>query len=425
MLYSLGLFSLMPVLAVLLATVQHGTSTAFVGTDLFIYTAAAGVGSLPVSKWLQRLPYALTLSGGLFLSAAGFCALGFVRNPLALFAALLLAGLGYSVHLVFSRVLITEMVAEDAARHRIYSILQIAVNVSAAFGPFIAVYLYSLGHGKVLLGGVAACYTLAGLTVLLRVPSRLAPPRASTQWAISRATFRMVLHDRLAVHVVVSTTVGSFVYAQFYSAFTLMVARQVGSELLRAVLLAVPAISIVIAQTSVSWLVGKALIRGVHVSDVLVLATVVFGIAMLPLGAGVSVVADAWVGVCVFSCAEMLFTPTVSTAFGTLPSASRLEAFNLRQVSWTIGEAAGAWCGGSVFLYCLDNGVGRIYWLAVGAVTLLGMSALVLTARTRRLRRVAVTRTRLDGGRPRVDVTRFRPGELGSASPQGDGKVVN
>jgi hypothetical protein len=81
----------------------------------------------------------------------------------------------------------------------------------------------------------------------------------------------------------------------------------------------------------------------------------------------------------------MLFTPTVSTAFATLPAASRLESFNLRQVSWTLGEAAGSWCGGSIFLFCLNRGDGRAYWLSLGTVALIGMSAvMVRVTRSRR-----------------------------------------
>jgi len=382
-LFSLGLFSLMPVLPVLLAALQRDSGAAFVGADLFIYAAAAGVGALVVNTWIQRLPYAATLSGGLLLSAFGFGVLPYAHHPLALFSALLLAGLGYSIHLVYSRVLVAEVIPGDAERHRIYSILQIAVNASAAIGPFIAVFLYASGDGRALLGVVAACYALSGLTMLTRVPRRLFPPPTTTQWAISRATIVSMLRDRLALRVVISTTVGSFLYAQFYSAFAIMVAWQVGSGSLRAVLLATPAISIVIAQSGVSRMVSRALTRGTHPAMVLILATLVFGAAMLALGAGLTAIAGVFVGVALFSLAEMLFTPTVSTAFATLPVTSRLEAFNLRQVSWTLGEAVGAWAGGTVFLFCLEKDVGRIYWLTVGAATLLVMSAVMLTARAR------------------------------------------
>jgi predicted MFS family arabinose efflux permease len=117
---------------------------------------------------------------------------------------------------------------------------------------------------------------------------------------------------------------------------------------------------------------------------VLAVATLLFGVAMVALGSTPWVIADASAGVAVFACAEMAFTPTVSTAFAALPVSSQLESFNLRQVSWTLGEALGAWCGGSVFLVLLDHGLARAYWLALGAATLAGMSLVMLTGRSAR-----------------------------------------
>jgi MFS family permease len=383
LLFCLGLFSLMPVLPVLLIALQHDSGAKYVGIDLFIYTAAAGIGALGVTKWLERLPYTATVSGGLLLSGVSFGALPYVHHPAAIFAVLLLAGLGYSIHFVFSRVLIAELISGDVGRHRVNSVLQVAVNAAAAVGPLIAVWLYASGHAKALVFMVSACYVLASLTMLARLPFGVFPPPTTTRWAISRATLAMVRRDRLAWRVVITTAAGSFLYAQFYSAFAIMVARQIASHPLRALLLALPAISIVIAQTGVSWLVTRALSRGRQLFTVLALATMVFAIAMLALGAGTSVVVDAFVGVIIFSLAEMLFTPTVSTAFATLPSASRLEAFNLRQASWTLGEAVGSWCGGSVFLFFLNRGDPRSYWLIIGTVAMAGMCAVIATARGR------------------------------------------
>lgn len=102
---------------------------------------------------------------------------------------------------------------------------------------------------------------------------------------------------------------------------------------------------------------------------------------MVTLGLALSPVVGAVLAVLVFSVAEMAFGPMISTAFAGLPIESSLEAFNLRQVCWTTGEALGALMGGSVFLTLYDRGDGRVYWEVLGIVTLLVTGLLRWSAR--------------------------------------------
>ncbi|MEU9119083.1 MFS transporter [Streptomyces sp. NPDC048506] len=379
----LGLFSLMPVLGVLLSRQTSGGSMV-VGTGLFIYTAAAGISALLVNHWLPRFPYVVGMTAGLCLSALGFGLLPYVHGPVPLVALLAVAGLGVSIHFILSRVMIAELVTDDIGRHRIYSMLQIAVNIAAAIGPFAASLLYSTGSdGRLLLGLVALSYVLAAVSLLFGLPRGLRPPPTSGQWPISRAALMSVLRHRIGLRVVVTTVTGSFLYAQFFSAFALLVAHEIRTGAVRAVLLAGPAVTIVALQTAVTAVVSRLMKRGLRPLVMLGSATLMFAAAMALLGFGLPVAVAAGVSVAVFSVAEMLFTPMVSTAFAGLPIASSLEAFNIRQVSWTLGEALGSLSGGALFLFCYEHGHQGTYWLVLAGVTAVGMPLLLLSARSR------------------------------------------
>ncbi|HET9143232.1 MFS transporter [Actinophytocola sp.] len=374
---STGLFALLPVLGVLLAA---GAGAAVVGIGLFSYTAAAGLSSLVVNRWLPGVNYRVGMVGSVVLTALAFGLLPYVRDPVVLCVLLVLAALGVSVHFVLSRVLIAEVVRDDIGRNRLFSRLQIAVNAGASAGPFVAGLLYANADPRVLLGVVSGCYLLAAATLLVGLADHGRPPPGTNGWPVSRATLRAVLRTPDMWRTVAIGTLGSLVYGQFYSAFALLVAHEVDSVGLRSVLLAGPAMLIVVAQAGVTGVVSRLLRTGARAFVLLAIATLIFGAALLILGAGPPLVVCMAATVVAFSIAEMLFWPMFSTAFAGLPLHSKLEAFNLRQISQTTGEACGAFLGGSLFLTMHLAGQGRLYWLLLGGLTILVTMGLARSA---------------------------------------------
>jgi MFS family permease len=377
---SLGLFTLMPVIAVLLADQFPDAGAVAVGAALFCYMLAQGLSALLLSQWLPRFPYVASMTASVLMSATGFGLLPYAGTFAVALVLLFLAGLGVSVHFVLSRVLIAELITDEIGRHRVYSALQIALNAAATAGPFIAGFCYvaGSGDGRLLLGIVTVCYVVAGLTIVSGLPRGARPAATATRWPISREVLSFAVRDGATRRVALITMLGSFVYAQFFSAFALLVAKTVAVDAMRGALLAGPAIAIVVLQAMVTRGVNGWQRRGVRPFAVLAGATLLFGLSMLALGAGLTPMVGALAGVLLFSFAEMLFTPMVSTAFAGLAIPSQLEAFNLRQVSWTTGEALGSWCGGSVFLALYVAGAAPAYWLVLGALTIAGVGVLVL-----------------------------------------------
>ncbi|MGW0836160.1 MFS transporter [Streptomyces prunicolor] len=378
---SLGLYSVIPVLGLLLAAQSDGSGTAIVGTGLFCYTASAGLSATLINRWLPELDYRRGMVGAVLLSAVAFGLLPYTTAGWALCGLLVLAGFGVSVHFLLSRVLVAEVVSGSIGRNRIFSLLQIAVNASATVGPFAANLLYSPSDPRTLMTMVALCYAAAGAVLLPGLPRGRSPLATSGKWPVSRQILLRTLRTPTMLRVVLTGTLGTFVYAQFYSAFALYVGREFTSTLLRSAFIAGPAVLIVVLQPVMTAVSSRLLKNGTTPVGILGYANLFFGASMVTLGLALPPVVGAALAVLVFSVAEMAFGPMISTAFAALPIESSLEAFNLRQLCWTTGEALGALMGGAVFLTLYDKGDGRLYWEALGIVTLLATGLLRWSAR--------------------------------------------
>ncbi|MEU7885533.1 MFS transporter [Microbispora bryophytorum] len=386
---SLGLFSVFPVLGLLLAARSPASGTAVVGVGLFCYTTSAGLAAMAMSRLLPRLTYTTGMVGGVLLSAVAFGLLPYAHSPWTLCALLVLAGCGVSVHFTLSRVLIAEVVSDDIGRNRIFSLFQIAVNTAAALGPFVANLLYSSSDPRALMTVVAGCYVVAGVVMLPGIPRDRRPPATTGRWPVSSRTLVRVVRSPEMLRLVVVSTVGTFIYAQFYSAFALHVGGEFDSAALRSALVAGPAVSIVLLQAVVTGVTSRLMNSGTTPFTILGYGTLLFGASMVILGLGLPPVLGAALGVLVFSLAEMMFAPMVSTAFAGLPIGSHLEAFNLRQVCWSSGEALGSLAGGALFLALYREGDGWLYWELLGAVTLACTGLLLSSARRAAVRAAA------------------------------------
>ncbi|MGW5867232.1 MFS transporter [Streptomyces sp. NPDC055239] len=382
LLVSLGLYTAMPVLVLVLSR----QATGMAGSGLFCYTASAGSGALLVSRWLSRRRYRPTMIAGTALTATGFGLLPYMHGAVATLALLSAAGLGMSVHSLLSRVLVAEIVSGDVGRQRVYSTLMIAINIAASIGPFLAMAAYRDGDARLLFAVVAGCYLLAGASLLCGASPVLRTPVSATRWPVSRTTLHKSLRETTARATVVATFVGTFLYAQLSSALVLLLADEIASASMRAALFAAPAVGIVVLQAPATAVMARLMGRGVPSFVFVGAASLGFGGAMLVLGSGLPSAPAIIIAIALFTLAEPFFHSTVSTAFAGLSIGSRLEVFNLRQVCWSVGEALGALCGGALFLRLHRNGHGHLYWLALGISAMVTIT-LLITEVTRRGRR--------------------------------------
>lgn len=376
---SLGLYTLTPVLALMITRQLPGAGPRVVGLGLFAYTASAGLSALVIMRWLSRLPYVPALVCSSLLTASGFGLLPYFHSPAVLMVLLVAAGVGASSHSVLGRVLVADVITDDIGRHKYYSLLMVVINFAAAIGPFLAGLLYVGTDARWLLAAVSLCYVCAAATLAAGAPRLRAPTPTTTAWPVSLAMLGQVFRDRTMWRLLVVSAAATFLFAQFPSAFALLVAFEFedSSAGLGAALMAAPAVGIVAFQGVVTVVVTAAMKRGVRPVSLLAISALVFGAGFLLLGVNIPILAGAVLAVVLYSFAEMVFHPMINTAFAALPVESRLEAFNLRQICWSVGEALGMLCGGSLYLMLYRRGEGQNYWLILATLTFVGIAALM------------------------------------------------
>ncbi|HEY1628163.1 MAG TPA: MFS transporter [Streptosporangiaceae bacterium] len=368
-------FSLVPVLAIMLTRSSGGASWV-TGVGLFGFLVCAGLGMLPVTRLVSRLPYVVTMPGGMLCSAACFGLFDYVHGAWLPLALLFGAGFGISVHTTLCRVLVVQCVPNEQSRNNIYCMQQVATNAAGALGPFIAGLLYVNGDGRPLLIFVSGGFLLSAVVLFVGLPKTLAPPKTGAGQSAAQnrlAGSLRLLRDPEGRRACLATTCGSFAYGQFYSAFALLVALAVGPVLLRSALLAGPPMVIAALQIVVTIAVNRRLRAGSSPLAVMIAGMVLFAVSIALLGIGMSVLIGSIVAMVVWSFAEMVFVPMVSLTFNRVTAVSRVAASNLQGLAWTAGEGLGSLCGGAIFLVCYRHGVASAYWLALSAVTFAGV----------------------------------------------------
>ncbi|MER7519467.1 MFS transporter [Streptomyces sp. NPDC126499] len=379
----LGFYCLLPVLPVLLGRMHQGVGPLLIGTSLFTFTFTYKGASLFCAGLLQRLPIRLAIPGGLTLAGLGFALLPLSPHPLVTLLFLVVAGVGISVNGITARMYVAMALESAGERNSVFAGIQVAINVSAAVGPIVANFLVDGPHEKRLLLLVAAIYWVSAAVMSLCVPSGLRPGDGDARKPLRLGLIKAMVTDRRVRTVSLVTLAGSFLYGQFFSAFAIHVTHIADSATARASFFTLNAVLIVVLQMAVSAFTNRGLERGASPMRFLVLGIAVFAAAFVPLGASTTALTTAYLAVVLFSVAEMLFTPMVSTAFAEFGSERPMvEVFNFRQVASTAGESLGGFAGGALFTYAAQHGAGGAYWWGVAAVgTVVPVAAL---ARARR-----------------------------------------
>lgn len=374
LLFHLGYFSMLPLLPLIVSSRLGPGSSLGVGAMLLLFNGAFGGACLPFTPLLTRLGAKTGMVIGLACSAVGVGLLAYANSAGMIAFTLILAGAGMSVHGVAARSVITAFAPSDAERNWIYSVIQIAVNVSAAIGPMAATTIYAVSGSRPVLFMGACGYLMALILVLLRVPRGIRSPASPGRWPISRHVLRAVFTDPDSRRVVLVSIMGRFLYAQFFSAIALLITLFVTKGPEQGLLFLEDAVAVIALQVPASALIQRSLRRGMRPSSAMRLGVLVFSISLLTLAillwAEVPVFFSALVAILIFAAAETIYTPIADTAYSRLPTDSAIEAFSLRQVFVTLAEAGGSLCGAGVFLSIARHGTGAMYW---GILAILGL----------------------------------------------------
>lgn len=373
--YSMGYFGALTVLAIVLQ--QRYTSAILVGAGLLAFTLGDGLGGLLFARVLPRTDYRRSMVVSMLASAAAFVAFGLVREYVLCAVLLVLAATGGSVFAILGRTMVAQLTSVPEHRHRIFSVVQVAFNIAAAAGPAAFGVLLSVGLTRYAFAAAAILYCCSAGIAIALVPAGLRPPPVAGKWPVSRASLRRIAHSRTAVQMLCLLLIGSVLYRQFYSAYALQMSGVLTPNQ-RAALFWGNALFVAALQLPVSRVVRPLVTTDVRISRVMAVGVAVFACSLALMGVLPIVFSSFIVVMVVFSFAETVYTPTVSTGIAGIPSTSVLESFNIRQVTWTAGSGLGVFLGGTVYIETAASAGPDAYWIGMAVLTVAAVLLLLV-----------------------------------------------
>jgi MFS family permease len=365
LLTNLGLFGLLSTLAVWLTASGYRADTT--GALVTVFTITNKVAKVPLARWLDRLAPRAAVLLGCATAAAGFLVLAASHHLATTTAALVLAGLGISVNALASKQLAAEASDLADSRARLFSRVNIAVNVASAVAAPGALYLVHRNRHVEVMIAIAVVYLVAGVVTFLNNAGL--PARARTDSTTSSlAAYLSVLRLPGIPAFLLVNMLGWFCYGQLFNALAVHVtdALRAGGRL--GWLYTLNALFIVGAQVVVTHRAERAS-RG-RPAQVVVVAYGAFGLAFALL-AIVPGYLGAVAAVVVFTIGEMLFVPTMDVVLlGLLGGRSRAIGYGAFSLSNALGEAVGGGVGVATYRLLAAHGHERLFWFAVTVVAL-------------------------------------------------------
>lgn len=370
---NMGLFGLLSTLAVSLTAA--GFSGGQTGFLILVFTIANKVSKVPLARWLDRISAPLSVLLGCVIAAAGFTGLRIAGGLAATAATLALAGLGISVNALASKQLAADASDRSGNRARLFSLINITVNVaSAAAAPVALFFVQRHEHGYVLTG-VSVIYCLAGVTTFLnyrrlRLDSRVLAPESSVRGYL--AILRLPgMRSFMLINLL-----GWSCYGQLFNALALHVSSAPGATDRLGWLYTINALLVVVAQLGVTRVTEKLSKGRQIVTTVAAYATFALAFATIYLVPGYP---GAVAGVVLFTVGEMMFVPTMDVLLlRLLGKESRALGYGVFSIGNAVGEAIGGGGGVAVYRWLGDGGHGPDFWLIAAALALVSA---VLTQR--------------------------------------------
>jgi EmrB/QacA subfamily drug resistance transporter len=206
--------------------------------------------------------------------------------------------------------------------------------------------------------------------VLVRKGGR---PTATDSWLpLSRRTLRLIMRRPDVLRALVIIVIGSVLYRQFFSAFTLAAdSAHIGNLLLSSLFFG-NAILVAGLQLPVSFAIRRTISSRWAESRIMAVGVGVFGLSLLGMTLTSAYSYALFFSVmAIFSLAETIYTPMVAVSVSGFNLGSSIEAFNLRQVAWTLGSVLGSFLGGDIYLVASRDGTLTLYWAIISGAALL------------------------------------------------------
>ncbi|MER6712612.1 MULTISPECIES: MFS transporter [unclassified Streptomyces] len=379
-----GYLSLTPVLAVLVRDGWH-QSGLVVGLALMVFSCSSRAGSIVLSPWIEGRSGVRVLLLANLVSGSCFLTMSVAHSVLPLIVLLAAGGTGVSLNGLVVRSVVAEWTSGSPAQVTAFAKLNVMLNLAAAVGPLIGTAALDTDAPWRLMVVIAAGYYAAALSMLLVVRKEGKGFERGGKRFSFRQYWTALRSSPFLRHVVLVSTVGWVLYAQMYSALPLHLFATTGSKLQVATYFTMSAIIIVVLQIPVSKGVARLMeARGVALTTVIGTGLGCFAAAFAVLALSGGDPVATYAAVATFTLGEILFAPSVDTAFAKSRDESTggfVAVYTGKQFTLATGEGLGMLLGGGFFEYVRGVFSPTVYWAAFAAA---GAAAAVWTV----LRRV-------------------------------------
>jgi MFS family permease len=344
---------------------------------VMMFSLTSKVAKIPLAPALDRFTPMTSVLIGCLMAGAGFALLRFSSGLGLTAGCLALAGIGISINNLASKQLAAAASDLTGRRARLFSIINVGVNIASGVAAPVALLLVSRGEHGIVLLGVGGCYCLAGVVTYLNF-SRLSIERHAAR-ASSWRTYVEVLTLRGMAPFLLVNFFGYVLYGQLFNVLALHVSRTLGMAGRLGWLYTLNALLIVLAQLAITRLAARWN-RGRQAF------TMLFGYAVWCVAFLLAYLLTGYVGAVVFTVvftiAEMLFIPSIDVILLDLIGLrSRAVGYSVLSISSALGEAIGAGSGVASYRWLTNHGLGREFWL-IGAGVALAFAVISYLLRT-------------------------------------------
>jgi predicted MFS family arabinose efflux permease len=366
---SFGYFGMLATLVVILNSAMFGTA------DIAVLVATFGitnrVAKIPLAPWLDRMPAAHSVLLGCTLAACGFGGLYLASGLAYTAAALVVAGTGIAINGLATKQLAAAASDLAAQPARVFSMINIAVNVSSAIAAPAALLLLDHRRHEYVTLLIGAIYLAAGAITWLNFSSMPVEPRGLAP--LSLRTYLDVLRAPGLRGFLLINAFGWFLYGQLFNVMALHVSGTLGLASQLGWLYTLNALLVVALQMGVTSLSNR-LSKG----NPLGALSGSYAIYLLAFVAAWAIrgYAGMVAMVILFTVAEMVFIPTIDVMLLKLVEKNnRAIGYSLLAISIATGESLGAACGMTAYRHFAALGHSELLWLAVAGMALLFIAA--------------------------------------------------
>jgi MFS family permease len=373
---SVGYFGIMATLVVMLNSANFSAADIAILVSLFGITNR--VAKIPMAPWLDRLPAARSVLFGCVLAACGFGGMYFAAGLVCMAVALIVAGTGTAINGLAIKQLAASASDFSPQPARIFSIINIAVNISSAIAAPVALMLLDHRQHEYLTILIGAIYLFSGIITWMNFSAMAVEPRGLVRQSLR--TYLDVVRGPGMLGFLLINAFGWFLYAQLFNTMAMHVSTTLALSPKLGWLYTLNALLVVALQMNVTGL-SIRLSKG-NALKVFPAAYAIYAFAFLAAWV-IKAYAGMVVMVCLFTLGEMVFMPTVDLVLLKLVDKNtRAVGYSLLAISIAAGESLGAGFGVAAYQHFAAQRHSEYVWLAISAIALVFVCATALISRS-------------------------------------------